>query len=55
MKETQWAKSPRKQSVCRSTFFVNSALKIQCHIGAILSKKYTSTDCYLGDFAHWDK
>jgi len=34
---TQWAKSP-KNSV-KECDFVNSALKIQCHIG---------------DFAHWD-
>jgi len=30
--------------------FVNSALKIQCYI---VSQKYTSTDRFFGDFAHW--
>jgi len=29
--------------------FVNSALKTQCHV----VKKYTPTDCFSGDFAHW--
>jgi len=29
--------------------FVNSALKIQCHI-----VKNTLTDCFFGDFAHWE-
>jgi len=33
----QWAKSPKK-----SAFFVNSALKIQCHVVK-----------FFGDFAHW--
>jgi len=33
----------------KETFFINSALKLQCHV-----VKYTPTDSFLGDFAHWD-
>jgi len=37
--EKMWAKSPN---------FVNSALKIQCHI--VKSTKYTPTNCFFGRF-----
>jgi len=33
----------------KETFFINSALKLQCHV-----VKYTLLDSFLGDFAHWD-
>jgi len=29
--------------------FVNSTLKIQCHI------VYTPTDCFFGNFSHWER
>jgi len=38
---SQWEKSPKNS--LKECDFVNSALKI-----------YTPTDCFFGDFAHWD-
>jgi len=40
------AKSPKNS--LKECVFVNSALKIPCHI-VILAP----TDCFFGDFAHW--
>jgi len=40
VKESQWAKSP-KNSQKEECIFVNST-------------KYTPTDCFFGNFAHWD-
>jgi len=37
-----WSQS----GVSQECVFVNSALKLQC-------QKYTLTDCFFGDFAHW--
>jgi len=39
----------RQKNNLKECDFVNSALRIQCHV----SKLYTPTDCFLGDFAHW--
>jgi len=41
-------KITKKQS--EGVRFVNSALKIQCHV----VKKNNPTDCFFGDFAHWE-
>jgi len=42
---TQWVKSPKNS--LKERVFVNSALKIQCHI----VKKYTPTDCFFDAFS----
>jgi len=44
-----------KKTVRRSAFFVNSVI-LSCHIvknTLIQTQKYTHTDCFFGDFAHW--
>jgi len=46
-------KKNRQKTVWRSAcVFVNSALKIQCHVVKITLR---TTDCFFGDFAHWDR
>jgi len=37
-----------KKTVLKEYVFLNSSLKIQCHV-----VKYTPRDCLFGDFAHW--
>jgi len=44
----QWAKSPKKQSV--RVIFDNMALNFDCRI----NKTRTLSDCFFGDFGHWD-
>jgi len=45
VKITQWAKSPKKQSVG----VYNMALYFECRI----KKKCTPSECFFGDFSHW--
>jgi len=49
---TQWAKSPKKQSVGVLFFFLT---KWHCILSAELTKTHTLSDCSFGDFAHWEK
>jgi len=41
----------RQKKNLNERVFVNWALKIQCHV----FKKYTPTNCFFGDFDHWDR
>jgi len=41
----------KKRSYSVSVIFDNIALYFECQI----NKKYTPSDCFFGDFSHWEK
>jgi len=39
-----------EKAVCRSVIFDNMALYFECR----MNKKHTPSDCFFGDFSHWE-